>query len=161
MSDKKLETIQETIENLLTLMGFEAEVEIIPEKLTDPQETISVNIKVSADSNLLIGQHGINLESLQHIARLVVRKKIEEKISFSIDINSYRAQKNESIIDQARELAQKALNEKRSVVMRPMSAYERRLVHLELKKNALVATESIGEGEERKIVIKPAPENNF
>jgi len=56
----------------------------------------------------------------------------------------------------AKNSAQQALNEKRVVVLRPMSSYERRLVHMELSKNIEVITESIGEGEDRRIVIKPA-----
>ncbi|HAV11201.1 MAG TPA: hypothetical protein DCX32_01525 [Candidatus Moranbacteria bacterium] len=73
-----------------------------------------------------------------------------------IDVNSYRKQKNESIVELAKEAAQQAVAEKRAVVMKPMSNYERRIVHLELSKDERITTESIGEGEGRKIVVKPA-----
>jgi spoIIIJ-associated protein len=120
------------------------------------RESIICNIVVAEDSNLLIGQHGVNLQSLQHIVRLILRNKIEEKINLVLDVNSYREQKNKSIIGIAREAARQAIEEKRAMVLKPMSAYERRLVHLELSKNDEVITESVGEGEDRKIIVKPA-----
>jgi len=80
----------------------------------------------------------------------------EEKVRFTLDVNSYRQQKNNSIIEQARAAADEAVKYHRTVIMKPMSTYERRLVHLELSKNEKVSTESTGEGEDRKIVVKPA-----
>jgi spoIIIJ-associated protein len=146
------EIIKETAGNIIGKIGFEADVEILKGK--DPENFIC-NINVKSDSHLLIGQHGVNLQALQHIIRLAVRKKTEEKINFIVDVNSYRQQKNSSVAEMAKEAAQQAINERRTIVLRPMSAYERRLVHLELAENKDVATESIGEGEDRKVVIKP------
>lgn len=150
------EVIKTVVENLVKQMGFTAEIEI-KEAMEEEggKETIVCNIKTE-ESNFLIGQYGVNLQSLQHIARLIVRKKIEEPINFVVDVNSYRQEKNSSIEKIAREMAEQAVREQRAVVMRPMSPYERRLVHLELSKNTQIKTESIGEGEERKVMIKPA-----
>ena len=146
--------IKETVAELVSKMGFESVVEI-KEKSGETEETIVCNIK-TADSNFLIGQYGVNLQSLQHIARLLVRKLTEERINFTVDVNSYREEKNTSIEKMAEDLAEQAVREKRAVVMRPMSPYERRLVHMVLSKNSQIKTESIGEGEDRKVVIKPA-----
>ncbi len=146
--------IKSTLEELLAKMGFSSTVEIDDSSAED-QDGIICNIITKDDSNFLIGQYGVNLQAVQHIARLLVRKQTEEKIKFVIDVNSYRKQKNESIVELAKESAQQAIDEKRAVVMKPMSNYERRLVHLELSKNTAITTESIGEGEDRKIVIKP------
>jgi len=85
----------------------------------------------------------------------MARRKMEEKKNFSIDVNDYSRQKINSLGDLARNMARQAISDKRPVVLRPMSAYERRIVHMELAGNDQVKTESIGEGEERKIVIKP------
>jgi spoIIIJ-associated protein len=123
---------------------------------TDDAESVTCDITTDADSNFLIGQHGINLQALQHLARLIVRKHVPEKIRFTLDINKYREQKNQSVMQQARLAAQEALTLGRGVFLPPMSTYERRLVHLELSQNSEVVTESIGEGENRKIVVKPA-----
>lgn len=147
--------IKEIVQEVVNKMGFKAEVEIEKTSSEEGQETITCNIKTE-ESNFLIGQYGVNLQSLQHIARLLVRKKIDEKVNFIVDVNSYRQEKNVSLEKIAREAAEQALREKRAIVMRPMSSYERRIVHMELSKNSQVKTESIGEGEERKVMVKPA-----
>ena len=148
--------IKEVVVDLLFKMGFNCEVDIIREYDTDDnKENLICNIKTE-ESNFLIGQYGVNLQSLQHIARVLVRRRTEEKTNFILDVNSYRKEKNSSIITLAKNIAQQVMQEKRAVVLRPMSPYERRLVHMELSKNVDVVTESIGEGEDRKVVVKPA-----
>lgn len=149
--EKKLEEI---IKELIFKMGFPAEV-TVRKKSEDEVETFICDLKTD-ESNFLIGQYGVNLQSLQHIARVVVRKKIEGKMNFVLDVNSYRQEKNDSVIKLAKSLAEQAIGEKRAVVMRPMSSYERRIVHIELSKDERIKTESIGEGEDRRVVIKPA-----
>lgn len=153
--NKQNEIIRETLAELLKKMGFEPVIEI-DENEESEQNGAVFNITTQDESNFLIGQYGANLQAIQHIARLLVRKKIDEKTKFIVDVNSYRKQKNLSIMEMAKETAQQALSEKRAIVMKPMSNYERRLVHLELSKNDQVITESIGEGETRKVVVKPA-----
>lgn len=109
----------------------------------------------SRESDLLIGQYGVNLRALQHVLRAMARKKTEEKLKFSVDVNDYNRSKIGSLEDLARSMARQTINDKRPAVLRPMTAYERRIVHLALAENDQVRTESIGEGEERKVVIKP------
>lgn len=145
--------IKETIEELISKMGFEGSVEI-RKTGESGKETYVCDIKTQ-ESNFLIGQYGVNLQSLQHIARILIRKRSQEKVNFIIDVNSYRTEKNDSILKMANNLAEEAIREKRAVVLRPMAPYERRMVHLELCKNEKIKTESIGEGEDRRIVIKP------
>ncbi len=154
--EKNIENlIQETISEIVGKMGFLAETEIKKSLKEESGEIIVCNIKTN-DSKFLIGQYGANLSALQHLARVLIRKKTEEKVNFTVDVNSYRQEKNNSIIEMAREMAEQVIREKRAVVLRPMSSYERRIVHLELSGNAQIATESIGEGENRKVIIKPA-----
>ncbi|MFH0969719.1 MAG: R3H domain-containing nucleic acid-binding protein [Patescibacteria group bacterium] len=155
MEEKSIKTVEETVKELMDKAGFPCEIE---SKKNDSEEQSGIicNIKTSEDSNLLIGQYGINLQAFQHIARLIIRKKLsDEKVNFTLDVNSYRDQKNQSVIEQAKEAAQQAMNKGRVIIMKPMSAYERRLVHMELSKNEKVSTESVGEGENRKILVKP------
>ena len=97
----------------------------------------------------------MNLQAFQHIIRLAVRKQIPDRVKFALDINSYRKEKSQTLIDQANEAAEQALREGRPIMMRSMTPYERRIVHLELSKNGRVVTESMGEGDERKVVVKP------
>jgi spoIIIJ-associated protein len=156
MEDSKLANIKEITKQIIEKMGFSCQ-EITLEsqdKQEQGEETLILNVK-TPDSSFLIGQYGANLQALQHIIRILVREKSEERLRFILDINSYRKEKNEAVILLARELAEQSIREKRAIVMRPMSPYERRLVHMEFSGNEQVQTESIGEDEERKIVIKP------
>jgi spoIIIJ-associated protein len=153
MDKQTKDIIKTTIEELLAKMGFTGSIAISQEGEDD---SIVCNISTESDSHFLIGQHGVNLQALQHLARLIVRKHVPEKIRFVLDINDYRQQKNESVIQQARTAAQEAISQHCAVTLKPMSTYERRIVHMELSKNTQVSTESIGEGESRKIVIKPS-----
>lgn len=155
MDKKQLEIIKSAVQELVEKMGFSPAVEII-ESGKQEEENVVCNVTIGEDSHILIGQYGVNLQALQHIARLLVRKKTDEKVKFVLDINNYRQEKNKSVTDLARQAAEQALQEGRAVVMRPMSAYERRLVHMELAGNTNVVTESIGEEESRKVVVKPA-----
>ncbi len=155
MDKKQVEIIKDTIQELVEKIGFSPVVEII-ENGKQEEENIVCNITIGEDSHVLIGQYGVNLQALQHIARILVRKKTDEKVKFVLDINNYRQEKNKSVADLACQAAEQALREGRAIVMRSMSAYERRLVHMELAGNTDVVTESIGEGESRKVVVKPA-----
>lgn len=148
------ETVKNIVQELVEKMGISSQVEA-EEIEQNGQLTLVLNIKTN-ESNYLIGQYGVNLQALQHIVRVMVRKKTDIKANFILDVNSYRQEKNESIAALAKSMAAQALNERRAVVLRPMSPYERRLIHLELSKNDQVKTESIGEGEDRRVVIKPA-----
>lgn len=150
--EQKSKDLKKIIEEMMEKMGFVAEVEI---KSAPEGEALICNI-LTKDSNFLIGQYGVNLQSLQHIARLIVKKNIPEGANFILDVNSYRQEKNESVVKMAKSLAQEAISERRAVVMRPMSPYERRIVHMELAKNDQIKTESIGDGDDRRVVIKPA-----
>lgn len=154
MEEKNLSLIRETVEELLARGGFPVRTEISVEN-EDGEENVICNILTEQDSNFLIGQYGANLQALQHLLRLIIRKKTDDRIKFILDVNSYRQEKNRAISDMAREAAEQALSEGRSVVLRPMTAYERRLIHMTLSDDSRVATESIGEGESRKVVIKP------
>ncbi len=154
MDNNNKELIKKIISEIVSKMGFVAVIDVNEEK----GGNVVFNLEIDKDSHLLIGQHGINLLALQHITRLLVRKRIDEKVKFSLDVNDYRQQKNNSLSKLARDAAEQVLREKKAVALRPMTPYERRLVHLELAENKNIATESIGEGDERRVIIKPVGE---
>jgi len=147
--------IRETTAELLAKMGFKVEIDIEKNVTEASPEIINCNIRTN-ESNFLIGQYGVNLYSLQHIIRLLVRRQTDEMVNFTIDVNSYRQEKNSSIEKMTRDIAEEVVREQKAITMRPMSAYERRIVHMELSKNSQVKTESIGEGDDRKVIVKPA-----
>jgi len=156
-NEKNTELLENTIKELLQKMTFDDfKVVVLKEKSAD-EENLIANIE-TPDSNLLIGQYGVTLKALQHIARVILRRKTEEKFKFLLDVNSYLHQKTSSLTEIAQNAARQAISEKKPVILRPMSAYERRIVHLELSGNENVKTESIGDGEDRKIVVRPVGE---
>lgn len=158
MSKQEKEELLKKITNKLlqkmTFEGFKIDIET---KNNSEGENFVVNIE-TPESHLLIGQYGVTLSALQHILRLLIRRKTDEKFKFLVDVNRYLQAKSDSISEIAWEAAKQAINERKPVVLRPMSAYERRLVHLELSENENVKTESIGEGKERKVVVRPVGE---
>ena len=109
------------------------------------------------DASTLIGHHGDTLDALQYLANLAsARKNINgerDKSRVTIDIEGYRAKREETLRALARRMAAKALRNRRSVMLEPMSAYERRIIHSEIQSIEGVSTNSIGSDNNRKIVI--------
>lgn len=102
----------------------------------------------------LIGFHGDNLHALQLLLS-GLKLRHEGVIRMYLDINGYKANKNQSIIDLANKVAEQAIKIERNIHLDPMSAYDRRIVHTTLQDRDDVTTESTGEGEKRHVVIKP------
>ena len=155
MDKKNSQIIKSITEDLLKKIGFEGEVVVTDSK--EDENKFVCDIKTQKDANFLIGQNGDNLQALQHIVRLLVRKQTDENIKFILDVNSYKKDQESSVIELAKAMAKQVILEKKAVVMRPMSAYNRRLVHMYLADNEEVITESTGDEDERRVVIKPAP----
>lgn len=109
------------------------------------------------DASTLIGHHGDTLDALQYLANLASAKKNingeRDKSRVTIDIGGYRAKREETLRALARRMADKALRNKRSVMLEPMSAYERRIIHSEIQGIEGLSTNSIGSDNNRKIVI--------
>ena len=109
------------------------------------------------DASTLIGHHGDTLDALQYLANLAsARKNINgerDKSRVTIDIEGYRAKREETLRALARRMAAKALRNRRSVMLEPMTAYERRIIHSEIQGIEGVSTNSIGSDNNRKIVI--------
>ena len=109
------------------------------------------------DASMLIGHHGDTLDALQYLANLASAKKNvngeRDKSRVTIDIEGYRAKREDTLRALARRMAAKALRNRRSVMLEPMSAYERRIIHSEIQGIEGVSTNSIGSDNNRKIVI--------
>ena len=109
------------------------------------------------DASTLIGHHGDTLDALQYLANLASAKKNangeRDKSRVTIDIEGYRAKREETLRALARRMAAKAIRNNRSVMLEPMSAYERRIIHSEVQNIEGVCTNSVGSDNNRKIVI--------
>lgn len=102
----------------------------------------------------LIGFHGDNLHAIQLLLS-GLKLRSEGAVRMYLDINGYKANKNQSIVDLANKVAEQAIKIERNIHLDPMSAYDRRIVHTTLQDRDDVTTESTGEGEKRHVVIKP------
>lgn len=91
---------------------------------------------------------------LDHLVKLIAKKTGEEGIVF-VDVNNYRKQREDLILELARAAARKAITSKQEISLPAMNAYERRLVHLELASRPDIKTESVEQGRERYVVVKP------
>ena len=146
------ENALEFIEKLLADMNIEAEV-----TMTDGEEG-EKRISVSGESAaILIGHHGETLDSLQYLASLAANKKIDGKkddyVRITVDVEGYRAKREETLRALARRMAARVQKYKKSVMLEPMNPYERRIIHSEIQNIAGVSTNSIGSENNRKIVI--------
>ncbi len=149
------EIIDESIQKILNLMNFDAEYSIKEELNQKTNHSSFIcSITTQNDSKFLIGQHGSNLFALEHLLRSIIYKN-GHNIHLNIDINDYKKQKDQLIANIAKDAAIQASLEKKPIVLRPMNAYERRIVHMNVADDNRVETESIGEGDERKVIIKP------
>lgn len=142
----------EFINKLLADMQIDAETSIGDGDNDDKL----INIKGEA-ATVLIGHHGDTLDSLQYLANLAANKKVEgEKrpyVKISVDIEDYRAKREEALRALARRKAEQVIRYKKSIMLEPMSPYERRIIHSEVQKMNGVGTNSIGSESNRKVVI--------
>ncbi len=133
---------------------MEIEATVTHTKTADGDDRINID---GEGAGILIGHHGDTLDSLQYLANLAANRKIEgekrEYVKISIDIEGYRAKREETLRTLARRMADKVLKNKKSVMLEPMNPYERRIIHSEVQNIEGVSTNSIGSENNRKIVI--------
>ena len=119
--------------------------------------TSRFSVKLKGEANLLIGERGVNLAALEHLLKKIIHKKTGEGYKFTLDINDYRMKRLEDLKQDVKSAAKEVRLYRKEVPMRPMSSFERRIVHLLLAEYPDITTESIGEESERYVVIKPYP----
>ncbi len=152
--DKKslLREIQKQTNTFFGKADFEGDARA---EFDEDQETILLSIKLE-DPQVLIGKNGETLGMIQHLLAKMVKRVAGEEIKISLDINDYRKRKAVFLKELAQVTADEVSLNKKDKELEPMSSYERRIIHMVLKERKDVLTESIGEGENRRIVIKPS-----
>jgi spoIIIJ-associated protein len=107
------------------------------------------------DSGLLIGRRGQTLAALQFLTNLIVRQDIGESVRVVLDVEHYRQRREASLKDMATKVATRVEQTGRSITLEPMSAADRRIIHLSLADHTGVITESAGFGDDRKVTVIP------
>lgn len=145
-----------TVRELLQKMAVTAD---ISSSLTEPDDLtgnrmIVIDIK-GDDLGALIGPRGETLNSLQYVSRLMVGHKIRRRANFVVDVENYRQRREQALARLAERMASKVVKRGRPVGLEPMPSHERRIIHMTLRDNAAVYTQSTGEGNRRKVRIMP------
>lgn len=154
MDYKELSSIQQTIETLLTLMEVEAEVTL------EVDDSRIVKVQIDGDNlGILIGHHGETLSALQTVVGLIINRDIEseseDRYKVVVNVGDYRQRQKESLEAMARRSAERVRFSKEPLTLPAMSSYDRRIVHLALERETDIVSESVGEGRDRRLVVKP------
>ena len=139
----------DVLRDILDKMGIEAEVSAF-----DDGERVILDAH-GAESGLVIGKKGATLDALQYLVNRIVFKQPGERPLVVVDAEGYRGRREDSLVDLAKRLAEKAQRSGRPVPVEPMSPHDRRIVHMALADHPGVTTESEGEGSARRVVIFP------
>ncbi|MEZ4499671.1 MAG: RNA-binding cell elongation regulator Jag/EloR [Thermomicrobiales bacterium] len=150
---------KEIVRTLLAHMGIQAEVVATdnPSSMPlsdDEPPTIFIDI-LGQDLGMLIGRRGEHLAQFQYIVNLIANKQLGDWTRIIVDVEAYRTRREESLIGLAERVARQVSRSGRPVQLEPMPPNERRVVHLTLRGNPEVTTESSGEGHERRITVLP------
>jgi spoIIIJ-associated protein len=137
--------------DLLDLMSMDTDVEI---HQRDGNLVLEV---VGEDLGLLIGRRGETLSALQFLLNLILAKRLKKWARVIVDVEGYRARREQTLSGLARRIAFRVRETGQPIALEAMPANERRIIHLALADNPHVSTGSVGEGDQRKVVISPKP----
>ena len=147
---------KEILETLVKHMDFEAEVRVVGEGIDTTLNVAGTSPEGVEELGELIGRRGERLQAVQHLVNLMLSRKLGEWARVTVDIESYRGRREAQLRALARKAADRVRETGRAVQLEPMTALERRWVHVELQGAEGIVTESAGEEPERRVVVLPA-----
>jgi spoIIIJ-associated protein len=154
--DYVLDVARDVVSELLEKMKVRADVTAEYVSTSDARSRVPVRVNVQGDDlSYLIGRQAETLNALQYISSLIINKEIGRSVPLIVDVEGYRIRRENQLRQLARRMADQAVSTGRRQVLEPMPANERRIVHIELRDNPGVETESIGEDPRRKVTIIP------
>ena len=160
-TDAKVQAVYE-------MKGADIAEDFIRKLVADMELNLTVAVKPGSNDDtlitvdgegagMLIGHHGETLDSIQYLANLAANKKIKgekrEYVKITVDVEGYRAKREEALRALARRMAAKVVKGKKSVMLEPMNPYERRIIHSEVQGIEGVSTNSIGSENNRRVVM--------
>ena len=148
---------REILAELLRLMNIHASVEsMLGYELADEGEPPPPVLNITGeDLGILIGRRGETLRALQYLVRLMVSHRLKHWTNLVVDVESYVIRRRRALESLALRVADQVVRTGRTQSLEPMPAFERRIVHIALRKHPKVTTQSVGEGERRKVTIVP------
>lgn len=144
----------EVVRSLLEMMDVEFELQV-----SSNGEETDIRIDAPKDDGLLIGRRGQTLDALRHITQRIVAARKGHNMPVNIDVGDYRARRESGLVEKAEEAAAQVLEAGRPVTLDPMSAQDRRVIHLALADRKGIATHTVGHGSRRRVVVTTAEES--
>ena len=146
----------QVIQDLVDRMDLDAGVEYLPDAMVTEEsgnESGMVFDILGEDLGLLIGRHGQTLANFQYLVRILVAQRVGEYLPIVVDVNGYRQRRFKALEILARRTAEQVRLRRMPFALEPMPPFERRIIHLVLANDPAVTTQSVGIGEERKVVV--------
>lgn len=146
--NERIAIVEQETKNLFEKLGAPGQIQA---EETDDGVTARVQLE---QPQIFIGDRGQTLLEIQHLLKLILRKKTGESFPFSLDINNYRVNKEHYLRELANTVADEVILLKKHKELPPMPSSERRIIHMELADRQDVVSESVGEEEERRVVVR-------
>ncbi len=153
---EEVDLASDYLRTLLELMEINAEVSVrAPETPADGLGRATAVLDIDGeDLGLLIGRRGSSLAALQYLVNVMVTRRLGSRVLVTIDVEHYHRRREDSLRGLAHRMADRVRQSRRPVTLEPMPAAERRIIHLALSEDQNVMTASVGQGDERKVVIR-------
>ena len=153
-ADAQSQRAVDFVRMLLSKMQVEAEAILAPEDGEGSADEIRIDIE-GPDAGRIIGKRGSVLEAIQYLTTRIVHRPGDARRHVQVDAEGYRARHEDQLAEMAQKLGQRVAKEGKIITFDPMSARDRRIVHVALKDVTGVRTESHGEGPDRRVQIIP------
>jgi spoIIIJ-associated protein len=147
-------TIEKIIKDFFSAAGYYVEIRNIDFKQERDNQVLCVNLGTD-EAQMLIGKQGLVLSDIQLLLRKILNKQLDKEVFLNLDIDNYKRKKEDYLRDLAVDVANEVCATGKEKKISLPSPFDRRVVHMELGKRDNVIVESIGEGEERHIVVRP------
>lgn len=152
-SEETLSTKTESlVNNILEMMGTKAKATC---ELDEENKVLTVNVETQDETGLLIGRRGDTLNALQMVLGIITKQQTGEWTRVEVNVGDYRQKQEDYLKNLAKETAQKVKETGEEQPIYNLTPAQRRVVHLKLSTDETVETESVGEGEERYLVVRP------
>lgn len=146
--DPEYAAVRSFLTGLLERMGVKAQLEF------SRRENGGINVNLSGGNmGVIIGRRGETLDAIQHLTNYVVNKGSDKHMHISIDAETYRSKREDSLTKLAEKMAEKAIKYKRSMALEPMNSYERHVIHTALQNYPGITTSSTGVEPNRRVVV--------
>ncbi len=151
--EESIQYAKQYLEDLLSFFGLNTEV-----SASHDDDVIQLNVPSTAQNGFLIGQHGDTMRSLQYLVSTALKNQQHEYWRVNVDIAGYKQQRADRLAEKAQAWVDKVKQTNEPYELAPMNAADRRVIH-KLADDSGIRTESVGEGRDRHVVLKPAESN--